>query len=280
MSKGLLRLFKRETLRALSQRLLPLDVKRVLQCSIATPHLKLKDALNHAYERLQREHRGEYLYKNELINQIVLSQHTVHSTSIQTEFRIGTSIADVAVFNGLATGYELKTELDSLRRLPTQIQDYLKVFDNVFVVTATGWVEEALAILPETVGILGFDEDSRITHVRSAVSNSEALDAEAVFQCLRRIEYLEALRASVGWEPGCAPAHTYTAAKEIFCSLEIDVARMYALEMLRARSIAMGSAQYYRRIPYSLRATAFSEPLSRIGQSRLLERLNSPVAAL
>ena len=43
--------------------------------------------------------------------------------------------------NGKAVVYEIKTELDNLERLESQISDYYKAFDHVAVVTCIENVE-------------------------------------------------------------------------------------------------------------------------------------------
>lgn len=40
------------------------------------------------------------------------------------EFNVGASKADLAVFNGTSTVYEIKSEIDSTERLKSQMGDY------------------------------------------------------------------------------------------------------------------------------------------------------------
>ncbi len=57
--------------------------------------------------------------------------------------------ADVAVVNGVLHGYEIKSERDSLRRLPVQAELYGQVFDRATLVVSERHVDEATLLLPD-----------------------------------------------------------------------------------------------------------------------------------
>jgi hypothetical protein len=61
---------------------------------------------------------------------------------------------DVAVINGELTGFELKSERDTLTRLPAQAEIYGLVFDRVFLVTTDKHLEKANDIIPSWWGAL------------------------------------------------------------------------------------------------------------------------------
>jgi hypothetical protein len=66
----------------------------------------------------------------------------------------GTARIDVAVINGELTGFELKSERDTLNRLPDQAEVYGLVFDRIFLVTAEKHLQKAKAIIPQWWGAL------------------------------------------------------------------------------------------------------------------------------
>ena len=71
-----------------------------------------------AFSLLKREgFRHEYIYKAALTHKVLLGTHSLQTASMLTEFRVGECKADVAILNGTATVYELKSERDSLKRL-------------------------------------------------------------------------------------------------------------------------------------------------------------------
>lgn len=72
---------------------------------------------------------------SELRRQSVISK----ASTIANEFRVGNASlrADLAIFTDEFIGIEIKSELDSLRRLESQTQLYLAYFDRVIVVLAS-----------------------------------------------------------------------------------------------------------------------------------------------
>ena len=72
--------------------------------------------IKRAYSIIAKGYRCEYVYKNELLTQL-LKVYGVKNTAYYSEFRVGESIADMAMFNGESKAFEIKTEYDSPRRL-------------------------------------------------------------------------------------------------------------------------------------------------------------------
>jgi hypothetical protein len=65
----------------------------------------------------------------------------------------GTVRIDIAVINGELCGYELKSEKDTLARLPMQLRIYSKVFDRVVLVTGLRHVGHAQDRIPSWWGL-------------------------------------------------------------------------------------------------------------------------------
>lgn len=61
---------------------------------------------------------------------------------------------DVAVINGCVHGYEIKSSLDTLDRLPAQLQFYNQCLEKLTLVCAPCHIDGALEVLPEWCGIL------------------------------------------------------------------------------------------------------------------------------
>lgn len=77
------------------------------------------------------------------------------NTGIIHELRIPrpSARADLAVINGEMVGYEIKSDVDSLARLPRQIRAFNNVFDRSYVVAAEKHVSNVERIIPEWWGI-------------------------------------------------------------------------------------------------------------------------------
>lgn len=61
---------------------------------------------------------------------------------------------DVAVINGELSGYEIKSDRDTLERLPVQAEIYSRSFDRVSLVVGAKHVKKANAIVPKWWGII------------------------------------------------------------------------------------------------------------------------------
>jgi hypothetical protein len=102
--------------------------------------------------------------------------------------------ADVAVIGTTIDGFEIKTERDTLKRLPRQAEAYTRVFDHCFAVVAHRHVEKAIEMLPPWWGVLviGVDAAPSFSLVREADPN-DGVDPETLVRLLWRDEALAAL---------------------------------------------------------------------------------------
>ena len=102
---------------------------------------------------------------------------------------------DLAVINGRLEGFEIKSERDSLERLPRQVEAYGKVFDRMTVVCAERHLEKVLATVPAWWGVEAAKprgDSVRIVRERAPKTN-RALEPKAIAQLLWRAETLQAL---------------------------------------------------------------------------------------
>jgi hypothetical protein len=60
---------------------------------------------------------------------------------------------DIVVINNVIHGYELKSDIDTLDRLPGQMEIYNKVLDRVTLVVGKNHLYEAIQVVPEWWGI-------------------------------------------------------------------------------------------------------------------------------
>jgi len=66
----------------------------------------------------------------------------------------GNARVDIAVVNGIMHGYEIKSDLDTLLRLPEQIQVYNSVFDKMTLVVGKSHLYEAIKMIPDWWGVI------------------------------------------------------------------------------------------------------------------------------
>lgn len=66
----------------------------------------------------------------------------------------GNARVDIAVVNGIMHGYEIKSDLDTLLRLPEQIKVYNSVFNKMTLVVGKSHLYEAIKMVPDWWGII------------------------------------------------------------------------------------------------------------------------------
>ena len=114
--------------------------------------------------------------------------------------RHGISRVDIAVINGSLHGYEIKSDADTLTRLPAQISTYNAVLDYSTLVVGVRLAEKAILRLPGWWGIIAVEVGSRgamkFISIQRPLKN-ESIDPRALAELLWRSE-AEALLAARG----------------------------------------------------------------------------------
>lgn len=164
-----------------------------------------KGLFERLYSKLKDNYRNEYIYKNAIAEKIVRGQHRLANVSYVTEFRVGHSIADVAVFNGTSTAYEIKTEFDSFERLESQLNSYSLVFDKVYVMVPAHYVEKVISKVSSHIGVLELTNRYSISERKKAKSNIENVCTDSILNCLRPKEYLDIAHRRFDYTPALSP---------------------------------------------------------------------------
>jgi hypothetical protein len=158
----------------------------------------VQDSLSALYKYLSLNYRTEYVYKNTIANELHLLKHDLNKSTLLTEFRSDNSKADVVIVNGTTSVYEIKTELDSLDKLPNQLNSYCKLFDKIHVVTHEKFLEKVLKVADKSIGLILLDSNLKLNEIRKAKSNKNNLDPNAIFDSLRKQEYLSIIKNHYG----------------------------------------------------------------------------------
>jgi hypothetical protein len=127
---------------------------------------------------------------------------------------------DVAVINGELCGYELKSDRDTLERLPLQADIYSRVFDRVFLVVGERHAPKARRIVPRWWGVIVASSCKGVTKLTDAreAKRNPSPDPLLIARLLWREEALEVLEAAdlaKGWRSKSAPAIHERLAREL-----------------------------------------------------------------
>ncbi len=118
--------------------------------------------------------------------------------------RHGTCRVDIAVVNGYLHGYEIKSDSDTLERLPAQIATYGLVLDRATLVVGERHLEKAKPLIPQWWGIKVVTAGPRggiSFETAQAFAQNPTIDPLALAELLWRPEVVEILQ-----ERGAPPA--------------------------------------------------------------------------
>jgi hypothetical protein len=221
--------------------------------------------------------RDEYVYKAALVRKILLGRHSLRTASMLTEFRVGECKADLAILNGTATVYEVKSERDSLARLQRQIAAYTTVFSRVYVITAETYANAVMTSVPEQVGILQLNSRHQISTLREAVDRPERTSATAIFDSIRTDEARLILQAHGVSIPVVPNTQQRTMLGRFFGKLSGREAHEGMVQVLKKTRNLLRLSDLVVQLPDSLHTAALSVPLRKFDHARLVMAVNTPL---
>jgi len=195
----------------------------------------LQQLLDLSYAHLQRDYRHEYVYKTKLLSDFVLKNYTFSDTIILNEFRLGKSVADIALINGTNKVFEIKTELDRPDRLQSQLKDYYKVFSQVYIVTHHTLADKYKAIVENKVGIIEFTANNNLQTIREATLDVSGLENQTMMKALRKNEFLQIIVKLFGELPEATPVKLYKTCLDLITKVEPAILQRYFLDTLKER---------------------------------------------
>lgn len=158
------------------------------------------DALAAIFDLLRGSYRADYVYRNAIARKLFAGRHRPDAVML-SEVRAGRSKVDVVVLNETSVAYEIKTELDSLRRLDSQMRDYSMMFDRIYVVTFESQARSLHASLPAHVGIISMARSMALTTEREALPNADNVQAPVIVNALRHDEVAQLTKLVTGGVP-------------------------------------------------------------------------------
>ena len=235
-------------------------------------------AFDAAFSLLKREgFRHEYIYKAALTRKILLGRHSLQTASMINEFRVGDCKADVAILNGTATVYEVKSERDSLTRLERQVAAYATVFANVYVIAAESHIRTVTNTVPDFVGILCLNSRHQISTLRDAADEPERTSPGAIFDSIRTEEARMILSSFGVSVPRVPNTELHTVLRTAFVKLDPIQAHEGMVSILRRTRNLLPLSTLIDQLPPSLHTAALSIPLRKIDHQRLVEAVNTPL---
>ena len=231
-----------------------------------------------AFSLLKREgYRHEYIYKAALTHKILLGKHSLQTASMINEFRVGECKADVAILNGTATVYEVKSERDSLTRLERQIAAYATVFAKVYVIAAESHIRAVANTVPDFVGILCLNSRHQISTLRDAANQPERTSPGAVFNSIRMEEARMILSSFGICVPRVPNTELHAVLRNEFVKLDPTRAHEGMVRVLKQTRNLLPLSALVDQLPPSLQTAALSVPMRKVDHQRLVDAVNTPL---
>ena len=148
----------------------------------------------------------------------------------------GEARVDIAVVNGSIHGFEIKSDQDTLKRLPGQVEIYSRSLDAVTLVVGGRHLDQSLKVIPKWWGVIVAKEKLGQVHlkIRRQCKLNPCLDPFAVVQILWRDEAFKALKER-GLHCGLANKPRITLWKKLVEYLPINELVSLVMSILKSR---------------------------------------------
>lgn len=207
---------------------------------------------SHVYKTLKTNYRNEYLYKNFIINKLLTGKYSLNTTTVLNEFRINKSIADIVFVNGTSKVFEIKTELDNSSRMTAQLNDYKKVFKEIYIVTHHSLLQKYLDIISNDIGLIVLTEKFTLKTICEPQVN-ECLDNLTIMKCLRKAEYSNIIASYYGSLPAVSDFKFFSTCKELFVKIPTHDLHLLMMQELKKRAIKVKEILTSNHVPKELK---------------------------
>lgn len=205
------------------------------------------DYLKYIYSILADNYQNEYVFKNEFLNNWLIDELGDTNSQIFSEFRVGNSIADLVMFNGCSKIFEIKTELDSDARLTLQLENYKKVFNQIFLIIPKSKLNNYLK-QESSIGLITYDPkgDNSFSLYRDSEVNFE-IDQLTIMSILHTNEYKSIVCKYYGSMPQMTSFNQYKICSEMIFEIPIvDLNKLFIDTMKKRSSSNVLSSRYFK----------------------------------
>lgn len=227
-----------------------------------------------SYSCLLKGYRCEYVYKNELINQKLIGEYGTEKTLAINEFKVGNSIADLAMFNGESKAFEIKSDLDTPFRLPSQMFDYTRLFQKCYIVVPEERFNNYIYEIESGIGVIVMTRVKRhfeLVQAKDATPN-KSIDSDLVMRCLHTKEYKHLIQTYYDVLPNVSAFEMFAACSELMKSIpNRDLQKLFLREIESRKN----TTQRLCNVQKELRQICLSMNMTDRGIKQLNKRLST-----
>lgn len=192
--------------------------------------------LRKIYKVLEKYYPNEYILKNEFLNQWLKQEIGNDNSIIFNEFRIGKAIADLAMFNGVSKVFEIKTILDKKYRLSNQLQEYKKIFNEIYIIVPSVHLEKYI-MYDKTVGIITYESDSKKFRLIQKPVRNYNIDINVIMEILHTNEYITITSEYYEELPQMNAFNQFGICKELISKIPMQQLNKIFINVMKNRNI-------------------------------------------
>ena len=227
--------------------------------------------LKSTYRILEKHYPNEYVLKNEFLNNWIKNELGTNNSIIFNEFRIGKAIADLAMFNGTSKVFEIKTILDKEYRLSNQIQEYKKIFNEVYIIVPKQQVLKYLNY-DNSVGVVTYDSILKKFELYRKAEKINKLDSEILMEILHSKEYVKISKNYYGELPEMNSFNQFEICKKLISKIPQNDLNNFFIATMKDRNI---NNQFFNKVNNEFNQISLSLNLKRQERDKLINILKT-----
>lgn len=243
---------------------------------LISPNFTYWDYLDYVYRVLEKNYCNEYVYKNTFITEWLIKEFSLKDTIAFSEFRIGAAIADLVLLNGASKAFEIKTELDSDKRLISQLEEYSKLMEECYIVVPEEQVTNYLTMVDPLVGVLAVKRGLRSLKIelRRKARRNTTVDIDVLMSSVWCDEYKWMTKQAFGSLPEVSCFEMFDACKDMLGRLQAAELHCLFREALKKRK---NITRRLKSVPRSARQFCLAMDLSDKNFAKLNELYSQPI---
>jgi len=227
--------------------------------------------LRQTYKILEKHYPNEYILKNEFLNQWLKEELGNSNSIIFNELRIGKVIADLAMFNGKSRVFEIKTILDKEYRLSNQLQEYKKLFNEVYIIVPNELRSKYIEF-DKNIGVITYDSRSNnFDLIQKPVFDSN-IDVDVLMEVLHTKEYLDIVRKYFDEIPEMNSFNQFNICKELISRIPNEELNELFINKMKERNV---HNLFFNKINREFNQICLSLNLEKLERDNLIKKLRT-----
>jgi hypothetical protein len=230
--------------------------------------------LKHIYKILEKNYPNEYIYKNQFLNKWLIHELGNTDSVIFNEFRIGKAVADLAIFNGTSKVFEIKTILDKEYRLSGQLEEYKKIFNEIYLIIPLSHLNKYKSF-DAHIGIIAYNTASENFYLIKKSDFQYMPDFSVMMEVLHTKEYRNIIKEYFGFLPEMNDFTQFQVCREMISKIPGHELNALFVQTIKKRNI---NNLFFNKINSELNQICLSLNLNKKQKEQLIFTLKTKIS--